>query len=783
MKQERGGILIMVLMVLFVLLLFSLTFYYLTSSQIIMTSHQEEHNRVKIGAESAASTAIHIVRESARDNLGAFVTNWNIDYPAQPIFKHPATYPQEFVDKYMDIIEVFFEGFDNPMHTPIQITIEGYDQKEITDLDTFLVISNAPVTINGIPQSFVEDRWPSFPNDYDWEPGDITFGDGMFTFSLSIPYRIVTMAGTEETGGRYASQYNILEQGVFYQEVNRRILNRWVMCVERQRSSRSEPHLWKHTVWFTDGTNFRGPVHANDHFNILRDPFFTTLTSANVFNNSLNRDYESKFPRGYMPYTLVSHGHHWKSYSNILGNANQTNGILKDSHYSGNIPYVSDPAVPGVHDRPIAYHDSVEFPDNTEDQKLRSMHDSATEWNSSWDTLDKITINALGNNLVGGIYIPGNADYIHFSVQSTRPGEHSNIVPWRDIDGNNLETSSLHTNDDINNVNKLDNGFQMIEIKALGEITQILVQDERYNTGGIPVNRQKTYIRRRDEGGNWNNVFWEVYDGIPNGMIYVDGQLGNIQKTGQGTGLSGVISGNLKPGFTTDNQLVYTSDSRWNVTAREDIILDGNLLYSYYGNPNAPNYYGTPDQGFNSSGNPYRYGWNENMREFYNFESTLFEIGRNGRFLHQNMMGVFTANGSVWYNPVNMPSGSPGHDFYVDAFIMASQERIQVWDYENAHWGGSTGNGPVRLRGGYIQWLYGVHGRINGPGFGRNFTWDRRGEEIAPPYWPIEQRYAAPTRPYIVNQRRKPVRNDITQWPPNINQLSELFNKTYSEID
>ncbi len=781
MDRERGGILILVLMVLFVLLLFSMTFYYLTTSQIIQTSHQEELNRVKIGAESAVSSALWQYRQAIKDNLVLYISEWNSDNPGTGIFPDPAKNPELFVTRYIEFVDTCFNGIGDPMNNPVQISVEGFDEKAVTDLDTYFVVGNRPVLINDDDTVMTEiaDEWPHFANDFDFGlPGRIKFQDGEgFTFTAYIPYRIITMAGTEESDGRYASQYNIIEEGYLRQPLNNRILNLWVLCTEKQRNRDFDNPKWVSAIWFTDNTKFKGPVHTNDHFNIYGNPVFNnTLKCANIYY--FNSDYQDSIPQGYLPYAYSS-GHYGQLYSSFLGGL--TSGYFDDDY----------PKVKGnpedYHYMPVAYSDSVDFPEDTIDQKLKSMHTKATTWNSAWDSLTQTTVNTSAGKVVGGIYVPTAADYVHFSIVSTRPDHSSLLAPWQDNDHNNLPSSPIHSAGSVNTNDtvKLDNGFQMVEIKANNTITQVLIQDDDYSLGGISYKEQKTYVRSRPTSSSgWGSVRWNVYNGTPNGMLFVNGNLGYATAVGTGPGLSGIVSGNLKPREDTMGDIYYTSDSQWNVTSEGDIYLDGNVLYSNYGQTSAPEFYDSPHEGLNSAAGIYRYGYTPDEDGFYNFRDSLFMDAGDGTFLHQNMLGIYTATGDILYNPNNM-TGSL-REFYVDAFVMSSQGMIEVYEYSNSHWGGSaTGNGPVRLRGGYIEKLYGAHGTFgsNNSGFNRNFTWDMRGTLIAPPFWPKEERYAEPSNPpYIDESQRKAIRMNVINWPPSDDELTTLMNTGINEL-
>lgn len=784
----------MVLMVLFVLLLFSMTFYYLTTSQIIQTSHQEEVNRVRIGAESSAASALHEYRNDAQGRLASFITQWNMNNPNQPLFRCPVTHTNAFVNNYIEILKAV-SGLNDPLNSTRRFSKGQFDQRSITDLDAFIVLGNAPITVTGYggapsTVSQIESAWPL--SDYsNWGiRGNVTYTDTLnFAVKVEIPYRILTMAGTEISGGSYSSQYNILEEGLLVQNFERYGFNLETVYTEihRNRLTPGQEDNWGDgAIWFTGNTHFRGTVRTNDHFQIInhngRPVFYDMLISANAHH--FNSDWQSKIPQGYMPWGASS----GQAYSSVLNDLFNNKMHLFNTHH----PIVlGNP--PGYENRPVAYSNPVEFPENTVEQRIKSLNTSAIDWDSSWNDFSGQTVinTDSSGNVTGGIYVGGDADYVRFSVVNAH-NNISSIAPWRDADNNPLPVPAIHSNNHVNNLARLDNGFQKIEIKQGSNITQILVQDDNFiDEHGTVHNVQRTYVRSRPGSGNWNNVRWNVYDNIPNGMLYVDGNIKgpNISR-GSGTGLSGVISGNLKPRRTTQGELVYTSDSTWNVTARGDIYLEGNVLYSYYGCPDAVYNYNDPDEskGFNNTSQAgiYRYGHHKDQHDFYDFNSSLFAVGADGEPLFQNMLGIFTADGDIFINPNNM-TGTLRH-FFLDAFVMASGhgKMIEVYDYQN--WASPVGQGPVRLRGGYIEYLYGAHGTFNSSnntraGFGRNFSWDRRAPHLHIPFWPSDNSYAdVINAPLTENIRRKPVSQSVSSWPPSITELYNMLDDIFENI-
>lgn len=843
-NKERGGILIMVLMVLFILLLFSMTFYYLTTSQIIMTSHQEELNRVKIGAESAAVMAINQYREIAMEKFREFATQWNTDHEGDPVFVRPTNAPTagSFIEQYVNIIEKIFEDYGDPMNQGIELNIDGFDHHEITDLKTFLIINNSPITIDGADGSpdasataLIHARWnhtTSFSNDHSWDgiSGDISFTDSQeFAFQITLPYRVIAMAGTEETAGRFLSQFHIIEQGEMVLNLNRRILNQWVLCSEKHRGTNNNPDTWRDAVWFVHFHTFWGPVHTNDHHNIWGrpgqpPPIFSRITSANRFPNSYHRDDAENFPWGYMPMGAWSRNLSGANYRNtIFSGSNRLRASDFDGH---DIIAVDNPVI----DEVDAFIDTVSYPENTHDQRLRSVCDiSEDDTGIDWGSFSTTTVNVDDGYLTdinidgtnhqtkvhkvrGGIYVPGDTEYVRFSIVSTRNDDIADrLYPWEkqvliyDNEGNHIDTkhvpiddSPIHNFSYINNTLglELDNGYQKIEIKQGDTITQILVRDENYQHGGVNYNNQYTYVRSRSASGtaDWTNRYWREYEGTLNGMLYVHGNIGENIAVRNSKGLSGVVSGNLQPVIDADGTLYYGSRSQWNVTAYKDIVIENNILYSYYGNPNAVSFDEDPNSGFNPHNIPYPYNYGDFYDElpeipipeylnrgFYIFDNTLFRQLSNNRFIHQNMLGILTTGGNIYHNP-NIPQSPNGRDLYIDAFLMATEDEkglIKVYKRGNSAWG-TNDRGAVRLRGGYLTWLYGAH-ISNNYGFGRTFVWDERATDIAPPYWPIEQAYNQPPRPNLLNVRRKPLdTSGIVSWPPSSD--SPFFNSDLNSL-
>lgn len=101
-----------------------------------------------------------------------------------------------------------------------------------------------------------------------------------------------------------------------------------------------------------------------------------------------------------------------------------------------------------------------------------------------------------------------------------------------------------------------------------------------------------------------------------------------------------------------------------------------------------------------------------------------------------NVIGIYAADGAV-----NIATSAP-NDMHLDAFVMAagSSGAFRVIDYDE-----NDPRGLFHLRGGMITEYYGAFGQFNGEtpthGYGRNFTYDRRG--VTPPYFPTTNRFVA----------------------------------------
>lgn len=101
-----------------------------------------------------------------------------------------------------------------------------------------------------------------------------------------------------------------------------------------------------------------------------------------------------------------------------------------------------------------------------------------------------------------------------------------------------------------------------------------------------------------------------------------------------------------------------------------------------------------------------------------------------------NVVGLFSSDGSV------RVSTSAPDNMRLDAFVMAaaSDGSFRVDDH-----GSGSPRGDFFLRGGMVTEFYGAFGTFNGEerrsGYGRRFTYDRRG--IIPPYFPTTNRFEA----------------------------------------
>ena len=747
--HEQGGILILVIIVMAVLLLFSLSFYLLTSTQVMQTTHQEHFEKANVAAESAAICLINQARATFQSNMVAFVSAWNDAHPGIPIFD---TNPTNIKNRYIQIVQAAFNGFGDPLSQAVHVQESAFDEKGLTDLDAYMVVDNGPITLNGSTPIMLG----SFANNYNIPElvGDVSIGGGGFSFTMTIPYRIFAQGGTEKSGtGEYGGSYRLVEQGHLVQSFPRRILNQWVLCTDMQKN-RESGTSFNNEIWFTNNTNFRGPVHTNDHFNIFQTPCFThSLTCANQIFNYPGPGNPNVW-QGYVPY---GNGLPWGAgYDDIADYC-----VDHQSYYQSNYPIVAgNPS--GYETLLVAYSASVDFPENTLDQKGIAQT-GCTNCNSA----THVVIPNNGGQVTGGIYAPGDVDALHCDV-----------VKYSDIPNWPYGSSAMHDQMPGN----LDNGFFRMEFSEGRTVTQIIIQDEYYSLGGMSVNNEYTYYRQSADGGaSWSG--WQRLNGVPNGVIYIDGDLGYADMSGDeyiprsGEGLSGIISGNLTPRDDGYGNIIYASDNSWNITVNGDVFIDGNILYSYYGRNDAITYDDEPDgfTGYGVLADP--------QHGFYSCDDYLYVQDASGYFIHRNMLGILTAKSgaNIYINPKHIPTSDAYKRFYLDGFMFTADGMIEVLNYGDHSSKRWYDQGPVTLRGGYLEHLYGAHGQFGSldTGFGRDFQWDLRAEQIAPPAWPIEQKYKIPSflpaRESIV---RRPIKARLAAWPPD----AVLFHDTLSNI-
>lgn len=99
-----------------------------------------------------------------------------------------------------------------------------------------------------------------------------------------------------------------------------------------------------------------------------------------------------------------------------------------------------------------------------------------------------------------------------------------------------------------------------------------------------------------------------------------------------------------------------------------------------------------------------------------------------------NILGIYSQSGEI-----SIQKDAP-NNLNIHATILASEREINVDGY---NWGASRGD--VNLIGGLTENWYGAFGIVgdSSPGYGRNFSYDRRLKQgLHPPYWPVSPKWA-----------------------------------------
>jgi hypothetical protein len=261
------------------------------------------------------------------------------------------------------------------------------------------------------------------------------------------------VTGSASDGGR-AHQVGL--QGTFVVQVQQDNFARYALFTNRQENAAGS------RVWFTNRTNFTGPVHTNGQFNFALNPgasFTGKVTSV----SSTARFY----------------------------NGGSSVQLDADRNGSADVPTFGE-----GFERNVA---SISMPATTTRDRQREAALGLSEGASVSGYGAGVHLGRSGNSMNGGIYVNGNA-----SVQMSA--------------GANGPTYSI----------------------VQGGTTTVVSVDTATNQTSIRVGTGPT----------------RSYDGVPNGMLYVDGEVSGLAGTvEQGTQLTVAASGDVK----ITNNITYQS--------------------------------------------------------------------------------------------------------------------------------------------------------------------------------------------------------------------------------
>ncbi|MBM3246525.1 MAG: DUF4900 domain-containing protein [Candidatus Omnitrophica bacterium] len=205
----------------------------------------------------------------------------------------------------------------------------------------------------------------------------------VFSYNYSIEAQGLVTQTTPNTTRRVG-----LSQGTFSVTVQRGNFARYALFTNHHRTAGGT------TVWFTANTNFTGPVHSNERFSFANNPSATFseavtqhLSTARFYNNGATR----------------------------LLNADSNPACCQEAGCE-DTPCIDKPIFNAGFTRGA---DEINLPSSVVQQDLLNQ---ATGGQNDGPWANGIYLpNDGANNLVGGIYIKGNASNVTMSVDSDNP--------------------------------------------------------------------------------------------------------------------------------------------------------------------------------------------------------------------------------------------------------------------------------------------------------------------------------------------------------------------------
>lgn len=292
------------------------------------------------------------------------------------------------------------------------------------------------------------------------------YSSGVDAWEFPLFYKIISSAGS---GGLLQMVYL---NGDFTVRVQRDNFAKYALFTNQQNTETGE------TVWFTDKTNFAGPVHTNDRFNFALNPSAT---------------FEG----------LVTQDSQWARF------------------YNDGSPLLINADANGTTDVPL-FHSS--FTRDAGDIQLSSpvQQQDMADQAKGGKNINKngIYIPANGNTLSGGIYVRGNG-VVTLSVQNSKP-------VYTITQGSSTKTITLDRVQNQTTVLNLDTGvdqtYQGLPDGQDDVGTLIFVQGSITSLSGTTQSDEQATIASSNDIVISNNLRYETYtpaSGTPGTQGYV----------------------------------------------------------------------------------------------------------------------------------------------------------------------------------------------------------------------------------------------------------------------
>ncbi len=333
-KNNRGMAMIMTLFFSVVLILISGVFSLRVTTENRMVNKEIELQKTFYAAQSGANLALSKLNTFINTDLLTTISN---SYPNNVI-----KYTQKKVNQNKSIVWLV----NSVRKNGDKVFIKNGDQAEYSSNGT---INDQPYQCNIIIT----------PNG---DPSD----SGVDTWDLPFFYKITTTAGSDDI------TQDIYLSGDFTVRVRRDNFAKYALFTNEQTTPAGTD------VWFTNRTNFSGPVHSNDRFNFALNP-------GGIFEGAVTQ--EELTARFY----------------------NYGSPILLDADANGNID------VPTFNTGMTRDVEEIELASPVQEQDMVDQAKGGKNLNQNG-----IHIPADGNTLCGGIYVRGNGT-ISLSTQGANP--------------------------------------------------------------------------------------------------------------------------------------------------------------------------------------------------------------------------------------------------------------------------------------------------------------------------------------------------------------------------